>query len=383
MPYDLRFREFNPLKIWHHADRLRALAAGQDIAPVTVEVDPVAYCNHHCSWCVDPEHKPVTASRAFLWALLEELAQFEVNGFGVQGVVFKGGGEPTLHPDFPELVTKTRSLGFEVGVVTNGSHLLAPGIAEALAREASYVRISVDGPTPETHQRIHGTSDFAEIVTGAERLVAYRQPRHPIIGLSFALDHATIPVLPEAIRLGERLGVDYVLLRPPFFEEVGRAATMSPPQAAELRQQLKQMAQQYTGTMQVLIGLWKGDAESNPGIKASLDASGRRDYHMDADAPIEHRLGQCWASPLLAVVAADGQVYGCCNLRYLDTWRFGLIDYQHQVTFAAIWQSAQRQAGLQRMQATECIAHCTHPMTRYNEIIAVLKDTERPHSGFV
>ena len=210
MPHDLRFREFRPLKIWHHADRLRALAAGQDIAPVTVEVDPVAFCNHYCFWCVDPSHRPVTASRTFLWRLLDELAGFTVNGFGVKGIVFKGGGEPTLHPDFPELVHQARTLGFEVGVVTNGSRLLEPGLAEALAQWASYVRVSIDGPTAETHRRIHGSQDYDEIVAGVRRLVSLRRARHPIVGLSFAMDHAMIPVIPEAIALGEKLCIDYV-----------------------------------------------------------------------------------------------------------------------------------------------------------------------------
>ncbi|MCP4536492.1 MAG: radical SAM protein, partial [Chloroflexi bacterium] len=205
MPDDLRFREFNPLKIWHHADRICHLAAGEDIAPVTVEVDPVAYCNHRCFWCVDPSHRPITASRDFLWQLLEELATFTVNGFGVQGIVFKGGGEPTLHPDFPALVEHTRKLGFAVGVVTNGSRLLEPGIAQALAQWASYVRVSIDGPTPETHHRIHGSHDFAEIVAGVERLMGLCKARHPIVGLSFAMDHEMIPVIPKAIALGRRL----------------------------------------------------------------------------------------------------------------------------------------------------------------------------------
>lgn len=383
MPVDLRFREFNPLKIWHHADRLRALAAGEDIAPVTVELDPVAYCNHHCFWCVDPSHRPVTASRDFLWRILEELATFTVNGFGVQGIVFKGGGEPTLHPDFPELVKKARMLGFEVGVVTNGSRLLRPGLAEALAQWASYVRVSIDGPTPETHRRIHGSRDFAEIIAGVERLMSLRRARHPIVGLSFAMDHVMIPGIPEAIALGERLGVDYVLIRPPFFEEVGRTSTMTPAQAAELRQALVAAARSYPGLMDVLVGTWIGDAERLTEQSANLDPSSRRDHQLRMDMPIEHRLGVCWASPLLAVVAADGQVYGCCNLRFLDSWSFGQVDYERGVTLAGVWAGERRRQVLARMHATGCITHCTHPMSRYNKIIEVLRDTEKPHSAFV
>lgn len=383
MPQALRFREFNPLKIWHHSERLAALARGDDIAPVTVEVDPVAYCNHNCFWCVDPSHRPIVAGHNFLWSLLSELASFEVNGFVVQGIVFKGGGEPTLHPDFADLIRFTRELGFEVGVVTNGSRLLKPGLAEALAKYASYVRISIDGPTPETHQRIHGSQDFVEIVKGVRDLVLLRQARHPIVGLSFAMDYAMMSVIPDAIALGDRLGVDYVLIRPPFFEEVGRASTMTSDQASELRKALTHGAQTYTGTMDVLVGMWVGDAEWEGDQSASLVSAGRRDHQISTTPPIEHRLRQCWASPLLAVVAADGQVYGCCNLRYLDDWSFGRMDYGSGISFADVWASQRRRQVLARMHNTECIVHCTHPMSRYNEIIEVLRDDEKPHSGFV
>ena len=383
MPQDLRFREFNPLKIWHHADRLQALAAGKDVAPVTVEVDPVAFCNHYCFWCVDPSHRPVAASRSFLWQLLEELVAFTAHGFSVQGIVFKGGGEPTLHPDFVDLMGKAYSFGFDIGVVTNGSRLLKPGIAEALAHWASYVRISIDGPTPETHQRIHGTGDFFEIVAGVETLMSLRHKRHPIVGLSFAMDHAMIPVISNAIALGDRLAVDYILIRPPFFEEVGRKSTMTPSQAAELRRALAEAGRTYPGLMDVLVGTWVGDAERSELPDADLTSSGRRAHQLKRDLPIEHRLGKCWASPLLAVVAADGQVYGCCNLRFLDDWAFGCVDYEQGVTLADIWAGERRRHILARMKETECIAHCTHPLARYNEIIEVLQDVEKHHCAFV
>ena len=325
----------------------------------------------------------MTASRDFLWQILRELSSFTVNGFGVQGIVFKGGGEPTLHPDFIELVEEARALEFKVGVVTNGSRLLTPGLAEALARCVSYVRVSIDGPTSETHQRIHGSHDFDEITAGVKRLMSLCRTRHPIVGLSFAMDYAMISVIPETLALGERLNVDYVLIRPPFFEEVGRTSTMTRGQAAELRQALATAAQSYTGSMDVLVGTWIGDAEREATQNTTLDPSGRRAHQLGANVPIEHRLGRCWASPLLAVVAADGQVYGCCNLRFLDKWSFGQVNYEQGMTLTKIWTGRRRRQMLARMHATECIAHCTHPLSRYNEIIEVLRDTEKPHSAFV
>ena len=213
--------------------------------------------------------------------------------------------------------------------------------------------------------------------------MSLRSARHPLVGLSFAMDFAMIEVIPEAIALGDRLGVDYVLLRPPFFEEVGRSTTMTSTQAADLRKALIAAARAYHGRMDVLVGAWVGDAERVIDNGMSLDASGRRDHQLQDDLPIEHRLATRRASPLLAVVAADGQVYGCCNLRFLEQWSFGRVDYEQGITPKDIWLGDVRRRQLARMQATECIAHCTHPLARYNEIIEVLRDTDRPHSAFV
>ena len=41
------------------------------------------------------------------------------------------------------------------------------------------------------------------------------------------MDYSLIDLIDKAIYCGDSLGVDYILLRPPFFEEVGRKNTMT------------------------------------------------------------------------------------------------------------------------------------------------------------
>lgn len=378
---DLRNHEFNSLKILHHVDRLRTLARGGDIAPVTVEIDPVAYCNHACEWCVDPAHHSARMSVATFDSLIAELSQFRVNGFGVEGVVFKGGGEPTLHPEFGRMVEGAAGHGFGIGVVTNGSRLVE--WADVLATHASYVRISIDGPTAESHARVHKSRDFDKIIEGTRKLVAARaDKRHPIVGLSFAMDADTVELTGEAIALGEALGVDYVLMRPPFFEEVGSQPTMTISQAQDVRRRLNQAALSYAGRLEVMVGNWIGDAEQKAIGAQRLEASGRRDQHVGSQLPIEHRTGRCLASPVLAVITADGHVYGCCNLRALPDWSFGQIDYDKGIGFGSLWDGELREKALSRMHRTDCIKHCTHPLARYNEMIEVLRE-EPMHAEFV
>jgi sulfatase maturation enzyme AslB (radical SAM superfamily) len=363
-------------------ERLRALAEGRDIAPVTVEIDPVAWCNHACGWCVDPVHVKQSMPFSLFERLIEELAEFNVEGQRVGGVVFKGGGEPSLHPRFAQMVARAADLGFGVGVVTNGSRL--ESCRDSLAAHAAYVRVSVDGPTPESHRHIHGSRDFERILRGVSGLVAARgERRHPVIGMSFALDIHSIHLADEAIGLGERLGADYVLLRPPFYEEVGREPTMTIAEARAVRSELIRRAAEYQGPVDLMIGQWISDAEQSTELPATLAASGRRDNRAEADLPIEHRTHRCLASPLLAVITADGTLYGCCNLRALPQWSMGRLDYGTGVGLRQLWRGERRRDVLDRMHRTDCIGHCTHPLSRYNEIVEVLRHPERWHSEFV
>ncbi|MCL2787147.1 MAG: radical SAM protein [Micrococcales bacterium] len=399
---DLAIREFSPLKWVHHIDRLRALAQGLDVAPVTVEIDPVSFCNHRCPWCVDPLHQSATLDLDLFSSLIHDLAVAQGPGGGVEGIVFKGGGEPTLHPHFDSLVEQATDLGFAVGVVTNGSRLTR--WKTVLASRASYVRISVDGPTASSHHLIHQPHDFDDVITGIRDLVAARaSARHPVIGLSFAMDSRTADLAEDAIALGDQLGADYVLLRPPFFEEVGRDSTMTPSQAAEVRQTLRTTAATYGGEMLVQVGDWIGAAErSSAGVSSynpsdergsaagrpsvgawSLGPSGRRDATAQLPIPFEERTRTCWASPLVAVVTADGTVFGCCNLRALPGWELGRLDYAVGHGWSQAWKSPTRAAVLDRMRRTECLAHCTHPVQRYNEVIETLRDSDPPHRQFL
>jgi len=374
----LQFLEFNPNKFLVHFDKIKSISEGKDVFPVSVEIDPVSFCNHHCAWCVDPLHMEYSLEKEFVFRLLDELKQI-----GVKGIVFKGGGEPTLHKDFDRLIEKAHSMGFEVGIVTNGSRLWE--LSAPIVKNCNYVRVSIDGSTAESHKKVHGSSDFEKIIYGVKELLALRKKnrqRHPIIGLSYAMDYSSRELVGEAIKLGDTLGADYVLFRTPFFEEVGREPTMSILESFELKKIFSEESKKYKGKMKVFVDYWVSDSEAKQ-LDSSLLGSPRRGGIMKKGANgVEHITGKCFASPLLCVVSANKKIYPCCNLRFLDEWSVGTIDYSRGDSFRALWKGEKRRDVLKRMENIECIKYCTHPLSKYNEIIAYLK-SEKYHSSFV
>lgn len=107
-----------------------------------------AVCNQNCAYCFTVDHLGNGGGERFL--PLEALAP-RLDFLARSGMeqVRLMGGEPTLHPQFPELVRQIRSTGRNVTVFSNG--LMPAGALdclEALEPENCVVMVNVNEPAP-------------------------------------------------------------------------------------------------------------------------------------------------------------------------------------------------------------------------------------------
>lgn len=376
--------EFNSNKHLVHWDRINALAHGKDTSPVTLELDVCSICNHKCEWCVDP--LSVHSNQLIPVSIAKKIME-EAKELGVKGIVFKGGGESTLHPKFDEIIQIAGEMGFEIGVVTHGGKLNNQKFLNALVEYCSYIRISIDGPTTESRREIHGVDDFYPMVNGIKKIIAIKQSkRHPIVGATFCIDFSRRFLIDKSIQLGEELCLDYVLIRPPFCEEVGFPAPYTPEEAANLRNEIRRAAENYTGKIPIMVGNWVGDKElENFSSKNRESDLARRDLSIRQFEynGIEHVTKRCLASPLFIVITAEYEVYGCCCLRGIKDFSFGKINYDDGISLTSIMGSEKRKQSLAKMQKVECLKYCTHPLTKINELIEYLSLPEKYHSSFL
>ncbi len=130
-------------------------------------------CNLRCVHCFI-SCAPDNHSFEFL-TLAEVEEWLERSGpWGVKEYYFTGG-EPFMHPDLPAMLERTLERG-PASVLTNGtllpSRALAP-IARS-ADAASYsleMRVSLDGPSPETNDPIRGDGTFERAMDGVRKLL--------------------------------------------------------------------------------------------------------------------------------------------------------------------------------------------------------------------
>lgn len=211
-------------KIFWHGDRLAELqATGTTSAPVNVEIDLSNRCSHGCQWCrfsythtrgpLAGTGKPVDyipggdlMDFALAGRILTQLA-----AAGVKSVTFTGGGEPTLHPRFDEIINGAVMLGLDVGLYTHGGHI-DEFKAWLLKDRLTFVYVSMDECTREDFRASKGVDRFGQVCEGVSRLAM--ATGKATIGVGFLLHRQNFQKVAQMIELCRNLGADYVQFRP-------------------------------------------------------------------------------------------------------------------------------------------------------------------------
>lgn len=162
---------------------------GGSIYPINIEVSLTHVCQAKCDWCFYAgTHQKLGPESVMEERLALRLLQ-EMRALGVEAVTWTGGGEPTLHPRFKELVELAQCSGLKQGLFTNGrSH---PKYDPALL---DWVRVS-----------------NTERDWNVEVLKELRQ-RAGVLGMALNYNGEDAAVF-RALEVGDLIGVDYVQVR--------------------------------------------------------------------------------------------------------------------------------------------------------------------------
>jgi MoaA/NifB/PqqE/SkfB family radical SAM enzyme len=132
-------------------------------AHLTIEL--VNLCNLRCGYCVRDDDALHHDKAEYLAPdLLRRILAEARTTMNVQHVSFTGG-EVTLHPNFAEILAVVAQAGMQCAFITNGWHF--DRVWSAVQQQRTTVRnvsFSLDGATPEAHDRWRGRGSFARVM---------------------------------------------------------------------------------------------------------------------------------------------------------------------------------------------------------------------------
>jgi len=160
-----------------------------DYLPPWINTSNTTICNLECIFCDQAYGKTVKLrmKNDVYQSVVEELYP------AAQTVQLSAYGEPMMTPNIARTIEDMERFGVKLEMVTNATLMKGEELVARIARTAGYIRVSIDGATPETYNNLRVGADFDQVI-GNIRL--YNRFRHE---------------LPEAQRAP--LGFHYILMK--------------------------------------------------------------------------------------------------------------------------------------------------------------------------
>jgi radical SAM protein with 4Fe4S-binding SPASM domain len=353
-------------KLSYHPARVAQWQSAQTIEeklnvfPIYVEISPVGYCNHRCTFCAVDYIGYVKRKieTPVLNLALDNMAQN-----GVKSVMFAGEGEPMLHPDIVQITNHAAQVGLDVAFTTNGTALTEKFISKAL-HNVKWIKVSMNGGAA-SYGKIHQTKqeDYERVWGNIKAAVDSRRKSNAgcAIGVQCVVLPENIQDLDGIARRARETGVDYLVLKP--YSQHKSSITH--------KHEGVKYSQEYM--QQVVSGV---KALSNSYFKVIARSQAMEDWDDGA-----HKYERCNATPYFwAYVMATGDVYSCSAFLLNDEFKLGNVG---QSSFKEIWLGDKRKAHITAMESldiSKCRLNC-----RMNQVNKYLDKIVNPveHINFI
>lgn len=175
-------------------------------APICLTWELTYACNLACTHCLSSSGKrdPRELSTADCMSIIDELEHMQVFYVNI------GGGEPTVRPDFWDLVDYATEHHVGVKFSTNGVRI-TPSVARRLAaHDYVDVQISLDGATADVNDAVRGPGSFDMALRALDNLAA---ECFTDVKISVVATRHNVTQLDEFALLAERYGATLRITR--------------------------------------------------------------------------------------------------------------------------------------------------------------------------
>lgn len=347
---------------WPAWEAFRNLSNGIAL-PVNASLGLTNKCNLRCAICGSQSHldrlkeprrfMDVAHIRAVAATTFPFLREVELNSYG----------EPTLHPDFAEIVAQINRHHCLIKLQSNAT-LLRPQVIDHLAQACGVIMLSVDavGALFETARKLGRWSD---VETGVRELMRHRDPARLQIGLYPTVTRTTLPGMLGVVEWAHELGMEFVRFH--RYEPIQDGSEERPGDEEMALQEhaLLRWLVEHPDAPDVQIDLkWLKFSQKSIPVDPyrKITVPSYHSHPMVAGAPNAHTDHACEAPWQQLDFGLDGEFYACCRAQNQPLGRA-----DDPGTFCESWfgnryqtlRSSLRRQGLSANVLTNCASCAT------------------------
>jgi mycofactocin radical SAM maturase len=277
-------------------------------APICLTWEWTYACNLSCTHCLSSSGRrdPAELTTAEMRAVIDELRSMQVFYVNV------GGGEPTVRPDFWELLDYAVASQVGVKFSTNGLRLDAGRARRLAATDYVDVQVSLDGASREVNDAVRGRGSYDMALRAMANLA---EAGFANFKISVVMTRHNVPELDEFAALADRFGAQLRITR---LRPSGRGADVWP----ELHP---------TGRQQREIYRWLVEAGDRV-------LTGDSFFHLNAlGGTLLPGLNLCGAGRVVCLIDPVGDVYAC-PFAIHDAFKAGTV--RAPGGFARVWRTS-------------------------------------------
>jgi [mycofactocin precursor peptide]-tyrosine decarboxylase / 3-amino-5-[(4-hydroxyphenyl)methyl]-4,4-dimethylpyrrolidin-2-one synthase len=296
-------------------------------APICLTWELTYACNLSCVHCLSSSGRrdPRELSTDQCKAIIDELERMQVFYVNI------GGGEPTVRPDFWELLDYATEHHVGVKFSTNGVRIDKTAAARLAASDYVDVQISLDGATAEVNDAVRGPGSFAMAVRALENLSAagFRDAK-----ISVVVTRHNVTQLDDFKALADGYGATLRITR---LRPSGRGADVWD----ELHPTAVQQRELYDWLVVHGDGVLTGDSF----------------FHLSAYGEPLPGLNLCGAGRVVCLIDPVGDVYAC---PFAIHEQFLAGNILRDGGFATVWRNSELFIELRRPQTGGACTKCSH-----------------------
>ncbi len=295
-------------------------------APICLTWELTYACNLSCVHCLSSSGRrdPGELSTAECLALIDEFERMQVFYVNI------GGGEPTVRPDFWELVDYATAHHVGVKFSTNGITITDEAARRLAASDYVDVQISLDGATEEVNDAVRGRGSYRTAVRAMERLAVAGFTGFKV---SVVITRNNTGQLNEFQAIADRYGAQLRLTR---LRPAGRGA--------DVWDELHPTAEQQRHLYEWLV---------DHGEKV---LTGDSFFHLAGYGESLPGLNLCGAGRVVCLIDPVGDVYAC-PFAIHDSFLAGNV--RRDGGFAKVWRSSELFADLRRPTSGGACTACS------------------------